>query len=141
MACKYERRKFSEIDINDAFFDSLKNDYIEFPKWFEKKCNQDEYAFVFTDEIGIGAFMYLKKEREVINLSNITLLPENRLKIGTLRLAERYRGKRLGEGALDLALWKWRDENLDEIYISVFEKYIVLVDLLKNSVFPMSVLM
>ena len=60
MAGKYKRIKFSEINLNDPFFDSLKDDYIEFPEWFKKKCFQEEYSFVFKDEAGIGAFIYLK---------------------------------------------------------------------------------
>lgn len=132
MAGKYKRIKFSEINLNDPFFDSLKDDYIEFPEWFKKKCFQEEYAFVFKDEAGIGAFIYLKIEKEEIQLENNSLEPKNRLKIGTLCLAERCRGKRLGEGSLGLALWKWRDENLDEIYVTVFEKHILLIDLLKK---------
>lgn len=30
-------RKFSEIDLNDSFFDSLKASYAEFSDWFNRK--------------------------------------------------------------------------------------------------------
>lgn len=43
MAGKFERKRFSEIDLNDPFFDSLKADYpgtsssTGFVQWFTKK--------------------------------------------------------------------------------------------------------
>ena len=44
MAGKFERKRFSEIDLNDPFFDSLKADYpgtsssTGFVQWFTKSC-------------------------------------------------------------------------------------------------------
>lgn len=32
-----EIKKFAEINLNDPFFDSLKRDYSDFPKWFKRK--------------------------------------------------------------------------------------------------------
>lgn len=31
-------KKFKEVDLNDPFFDSLKNSYEEFPLWFARKA-------------------------------------------------------------------------------------------------------
>ncbi|MCZ8489878.1 hypothetical protein O9992_31010 [Vibrio lentus] len=31
-------QKFSEINLNDSFFDSLKADYVEFSDWFDRKA-------------------------------------------------------------------------------------------------------
>jgi len=36
-------KKFSEIDINDPFFDSLKSDYIGFEDWFSRKAEKKAY--------------------------------------------------------------------------------------------------
>ena len=55
MAGKFERKSFSEINLNDPFFDSLKADYpgsatsTSFIKWFRKKTDQGERALVFED--------------------------------------------------------------------------------------------
>lgn len=44
MPGKFELKKFSELDLSDRFFDSLKNDYpadennIGFENWFKKKA-------------------------------------------------------------------------------------------------------
>jgi len=102
MPGKFKWIKFSEVDLRDSFFDELKNDYQEFPLWFRKKSDTGECALIFTDEQGIGAFVYFKEENEPIKLIDKKLPTKHRIKIGTLRLAKRLRGKRLGEGALVL---------------------------------------
>ena len=62
------------------------------------------------------------QEEEMIYSKEIALelldkvLPaKERIKIGTLRLAERFRGQRLGEGALGVALWRWQEQEVEEI--------------------------
>lgn len=132
MAGKFEWHKFSEVNLEDPFFDSLKIDYVEFPEWFKKKSEAGEYTLVFHDTQGVGAFVYLKKENEEIKLINKTLPAIPRIKIGTLRLAERFRGMRLGEGALGVSLWKWRDVKAEEIYVTVFKKHTELINLFER---------
>lgn len=132
MAGKFEWHKFSEVNLEDPFFDSLKTDYVEFPDWFKRKSDTGEYALVFHDEQGVGAFVYLKRENEAIELLDKTLPAKPRVKIGTLRLAERFRGLRLGEGALGVSLWKWRDDNVDDIYVTVFERHTELINLFER---------
>ena len=42
--------KFSEIDLNDPFFDSLKDDYKEFSDWFKRKANDYAYVLYITEK-------------------------------------------------------------------------------------------
>ncbi|HBC89824.1 MAG TPA: hypothetical protein DCZ00_00080 [Lactococcus sp.] len=124
MAGKFERKRFSEIDISDPFFNTLKQDYPEFERtWFPKGVQENREALVFSDEIGLGAFIALKRETEAIVLQEGVIPARPRIKISTFRLAERFRGKRLGEGALGLILWDWQNSKLDEIYLTVFQKH------------------
>ena len=132
MLDKFVWKKFSEVNLGDSFFDSLKSDYEEFPDWFSRKSEEGEEALVYHDEGGISSFVYLKNEDEEINLANTTLPKKKRIKIGTFRLAERVRGKRLGEGALGVSLWRWQESLLDEIYVTVFEKHEVLINLFEK---------
>ncbi|MGE5580249.1 MAG: hypothetical protein ACM3WU_09425 [Bacillota bacterium] len=108
MAGKFVLKKFADIDLSDPFFDSLKKDYPAdasnkgFEKWFQKKAATGSTALVFDDDIGLGAFVCLKEEDEPIVLGRGLLPALPRVKISTLCIAERYRGQRLGEGALGL---------------------------------------
>lgn len=132
MAEKFTWKKFKDIDLNDSFFDSLKNDYPEFPEWFKKKSNSDESALVYYDSIGVAAFIYLKRENEKISLVDGAIPAAERLKIGTLKLSERIRSQRLGEGALGVALWYWQQVKYNEIYVTAFEKHTQLVNLFER---------
>ena len=140
MAGKFIHKRFSDININDPFFDSLKRDYpgsatsTEFTKWFAKKAAEGKEALVFEDEQGVGAFVNLKPgEAEEIKLSNGRVLPyDSRLKITTIKIDERFRHQRIGEGALGLTLWDWRDRGVNEIYVTVFKKHVSLIFLLEK---------
>ena len=138
MAGNFERKLIGDINLNDHFFDSLKADYPGngnsrgFIDWFHRKAG--EKALVFEDEDGIGAFIKLKpSEVEKIDLQDGTSLPAvDRMKISTIKIDERYRNRRIGEGALGLILWEWRDLGANEIYVTVFDKYTSLIFLLEE---------
>jgi len=138
MPGKFSFKKFSDIDINDTFFDELKADYpgsehsTGFVEWFAKKVIARDTALVFEDDDGVGAFVALKDEEEPVALESGVLPAIPRMKISTLRLAQRYRGQRLGEGALGLTLWQWRRKNSPEIYVTVFEKRDSLIGLFER---------
>lgn len=140
MAGKFSHKLFSDININDPFFDSLKKDYpgtatsTAFPDWFAKKAAEGKEALVFEDEQGIGAFVNIKPgEEEEIKLDDGRVLPfDSRLKITTIKIDDRYRHQRIGEGALGLTLWAWRDLGINEIYVTVFEKHADLIPLLEK---------
>lgn len=140
MTGKFERKLFSEINLDDPFFDSLKADYPGTPTstgfimWFTKKAADGKKALVFEDDQGIGAFINLKpNEAEEIKLADGKILPKvNRLKISTIKIDERYRNRRIGEGALGLTLWEWQKLGTDEIYVTVFDKHSSLILLLEK---------
>lgn len=140
MSGKFERKLFSEINLDDPFFDSLKTDYpgtassTAFTTWFASKSAAGKKALVFEDEQGIGAFVNLKYgETEEIKLDDSRILPkEDRIKITTIKIDDRYRNQRIGEGALGLTLWEWKDSCTNVIYVTVFEKHISLISLLEK---------
>ena len=124
MAGKFTRVPFAQVNLDDPFFDSLKKDYPEFAgTWFPKAIRQNREALVFMDEKGLGAFIATKPENEAISLKEGVFAACPRLKISTLLLAERFRGQRLGEGAIGLILWEWQRSKLEEIYVTVFPQH------------------
>ena len=78
-------KTFADIDINDVFFQSLKEDYPEFVSWFIRKSAQD--AFVQYDEYGnISGFLYLKLEEKVVEDVRPVIRAEKILKVGTFKI-------------------------------------------------------
>ena len=114
-----EVKRFSDLDIHDTFFDSLRASYPEFNAWFQKKANGGEKAYVFFDEAGkIIDFLYLKIEEEEL-LDVVPPLPaKRRLKVGTFKLISRgtRRGERFMKKIMDCAI----AANVEEIYVTIF---------------------
>lgn len=119
---------FSKIDLNDIFFDSLKKDYQEFEDWFLRK--QDHKAYYFETNEGIQAFLYLKIEEDAINDVVPSLPAKRRVKIGTLKINPHGTkfGDRFIKKAIDFAILN----SANELYVTVFEKHVPLVNLLKK---------
>lgn len=138
MPGKFSLRYFSDIDLNDPFFDSLKNDYqgsvktSEFTTWFNNKALEGRTALVFNDDEGLGAFIAIKPEAERIELDELIMPAIQRLKICTFLISPRYRGQRLGEGALGLILWKWQQFGYKEVYVTVFKSHKDLITQLEK---------
>lgn len=122
-------KSFSEIDLSDPFFDSLKADYQGFTQWFNKKSKKGENAYVLIDK-GIQAFLYLKSEEGTIDDVTPVLKSGIRVKIGTMKVNPH--GTRLGERfikkAFDYALAK----SISELYVTVFPKHTYLINLYKK---------
>ncbi|MEK3864633.1 N-acetyltransferase [Paenibacillus sp. FSL H7-0716] len=130
-----EPKKFYQINLNDPFFETLKEDYPEFEQWFKKKG--DEIAQVFYNESDtLEAFLYMKTEIGPINDVQPILDGGLWLKVGTMKVNPH--GTRLGERfikkILDYAIVK---DTLN-IYVTVFEKHQKLVETFKKYGFKVS---
>ena len=110
---------FGKIDLNDPFFESFKNDYIGFDKWFNKKA--DEIAYVCSSEDGhILAFLFVKIEDQNESYSDMApqFAPKRRLKIGTFKVISN--GYKLGERFLKIVFDNALLFNVEEIYVTIF---------------------
>lgn len=114
--------KFEEVDLSDTFFDSLREDYEgqKFDQWFKKKGK--EAAYVFEDKDGLKGFLYLKielpSEPDYLKITP-TLSSKKRLKIGTFKIDSS--GLRLGERFLKIIFDNASKNDVDEIYVTLFE--------------------
>lgn len=117
---------FKDVDLKDTFFDSLKQNYAEFPDWFSKKA--EEKAYVFKNEGGfIDGFLYLKMETGEIEDTEPILPKNRRLKIGTFKI--NAHGTRMGERFIKKALDHALYQKVNEIYVTIFPHHIQLVNL------------
>ena len=117
-ALKIQRKPFKKIDINDPFFNSLRDDYNDFNKWFLRKS--EEIAYVYFDEEKIIGFLYIKYEPPSENYSDITpyFRPCHRLKIGTFKVT--FNGMKLGERFLKVVFDNAIHYKVDEVYVTMF---------------------
>lgn len=108
---------FGDVNLDDAFFDSFRQDYSGFNTWFNRKA--DEWAYVCTSERGdLVAFLYLKREGFDENYSDIspTFNRAQRLKIGTFKVLSN--GFKLGERFLKIVFDNALLYRVDEIYVT-----------------------
>lgn len=117
-----QKLKFGRIDLNDSFFDSLKEDYEGFEKWFIKKYDDEVYITINSNNGMLLSFLYLKIEDKTENYSNInpTLPSKKRLKIGTFKVINN--GFRLGERFLKIIFDNALKNKVEEIYVTIFNK-------------------
>ena len=121
--------RFSDLDLNDPFFDSLKREYAEFNTWFSSKAN--EFAYTSRSEDGtLDGFLYLKSESQAVQDVIPPLPATARLKIGTFKIVPR--GTRLGERFVKKAFDHALADGIGEIYVTVFPHHVSLIDLLER---------
>lgn len=127
--------QFKDLNINDEFFDSLREDYegIKFNVWFKKKSDNDEFAYVYKKSQKIAGFLYLKKEIDEDNTIKPKFDKKTRLKVGTFKIdSSLASGFRLGERFLKIIFDNAINLKVDEIYITLFENKRKEVDVLKK---------
>lgn len=114
-----KKKHFGEIDLADPFFDSFKQDYKGFDKWFNGKADSD--AYVTSVQGKILSFLYLKIEEAGSDYSDITppFPRKKRLKIGTFKVVSN--GVRLGERFMKIVFDNAITNKVDEIYLTIFD--------------------
>lgn len=115
-----KKKNFAEVDVNDTFFDSFKNDYSEFEYWFNK--NAEKECYVSYIEGKLIAFLYLKIEDENEVYSDISPVfkKSRRLKIGTFKVTAN--GYKIGERFLKIIFDNAINNKVNEIYVTLFNK-------------------
>lgn len=111
---------FGEVNIKDRFFDSFRNDYAEFDRWFNKKA--EEPCYVCYSDNNLTAFLFIKIEDKEENYSEITpsFTRKKRLKIGTLKVTGN--GYKIGERFLKTIFDNANQYKVEEIYVTIFSK-------------------
>lgn len=123
------------IDVNQSFFDSLREGYKEFNKWYSKKALEGFKAYCsFLDDSDsqLGAFLYIKKEGtdEQYEGFEKKLSHNPRVKISTMKVKDK--GKRIGESLIDIVFKEARAAGVSEIYTTVYPEHTDFIDLLKE---------
>ena len=113
-------QRFSDIDLNDSFFDSLRASYSEFNEWYNKKAAAGATAYCYYVDNELKDFLYLKIEEEELSDLTPALPAKKRLKVGTFKVdndnRHTTRGERFMKKIMDMAI----AEDVDEIYVTMF---------------------
>lgn len=113
-------QRFSDIDLNDSFFDSLRASYPEFNEWYNKKAAAGATAYCYYVDNELKDFLYLKIEEEELSDFTPALPAKKRLKVGTFKVdndnRHTTRGERFMKKIMDMAI----AEDVDEIYVTMF---------------------
>ena len=117
-----QKIQFGKIDLRDSFFQSLKEDYPGFEKWFLRKYDDEAYITVNSNNSRLLSFLYLKIEDENENYSDLNPVfqPKKRLKVGTFKVISN--GFRLGERFLKIIFDNALKNNVDEIYVTIYDR-------------------
>lgn len=118
---------FSEIDLQDKFFDSLRRDYPGFNTWYQNKASEGEKAYVNYINKSLEGFLYLKNDGSCVDDVNPVLSGERILKIGTFKINPHK--TRLGERFVKVALDHALKENYELCYVTIFDKHEKLIEL------------
>lgn len=119
------------INTDDAFFDSLREDYKGFDSWINRKKKDHSKAFVtYLDNNKIGAFLMLKveNESEIYDDFETEFCRAKRIKISTFKVIDN--GKAIGEAFIKVIINYALNLAIDEIYVTAFKKQEKLIDLL-----------
>ena len=113
-------QRFSDIDLNNPFFDSLRASYPEFNEWYNKKAAAGATAYCYYVDNELKDFLYLKIEEEELSDLTPVLPAKKRLKVGTFKVdndnRHTTRGERFMKKIMDMAI----AEDVDEIYVTMF---------------------
>ena len=88
-----------ELDLNDEFFDSLKQDYYNFSNWFKKYQDNNAYGYVSYNNNKLSSLLILKIEEETNDLK-YPISNKRRLKISTFKVNNTKTG--IGEEYLNI---------------------------------------
>lgn len=127
-----EYKLFGDINLQDTFFDSLRQDYQGFDSWYNKKASQGEKAYILYEENELVCFLYLKEENPIDNIDITPPLDPTKawIKVGTFKVVPHKTklGERLIKRMFDFAISK----NIFNLYLTTFPKQEPLINLLTH---------
>lgn len=128
-----EQEFLYNINLEDEFFSTLRSDYKDFDKWFIKKQRRGTIVYVTkTKENKVTSFLMLKEEDENEDYSFFEkpFNPAKRIKISTFKVSDT--GKKIGQRFMKIIINEAVQKNVDEIYVTIFEKQKSLINFFKK---------
>jgi predicted nucleic acid-binding protein len=117
------------IPLQDTIFDSLREDYPGFDKWWREKCVGQHRRCWVVDDNGIAGLVVRKDETGTD--TEATTKAAKILKICTFKVRPEKRGVKLGELLLKKIFWFAQLNHYDVAYVTTYDGQEALIDLLE----------
>ncbi len=107
------------IDQDDDIFDSLRQGYPDFDKWWRRKCvGEHRPCWVATIDNELAGLVVRKEETHA---EACTKYPGPKiLKVCTFKVKPKFRGEKLGELLLKQVVWFAQKNSFDLVYLTTF---------------------
>ena len=116
-----------DLDLDDPFFDSIREDYPGFDGWLQRVGRGGRNCYALREGGNLEALMIYK---EVEAASDYAGVPPNSFKISTLKVSSTAEGKKLGELFLKIAVWAAFQQRRAGVFVTVFPRHEGLVHIL-----------
>ena len=117
------------IPLDDAIFDSLREDYPPFDQWWREKCVREHRSCWIVDDGNIAGLIVRKDE--VPEKTDAKLPATKILKICTFKVRPEKRGFKLGELLLKKVFWYAQRNSYDLVYVTTYAAQVTLIDLIE----------
>ena len=119
-----------ESEIEQPFFDSLRDSYHEFNAWFLKCSKENRKCYLLKVDDKITALLIYRKEKS--SNHNLPSVTHDAIKMCTLKVAETVFGYRLGELFLNKMFELCIKSSTKYLYLTVFPHHTHLINLLSK---------
>jgi len=120
-------RSLHALRRDAPIFESLREDYPNFDRWFRQVSQEGRQAWVIEPDGGDYAGICIWKLRD-----DELRLGGKVMKISTFKVAEEHRGRRYGELLLKAAFNELRANRYDHVWLTVFERHETLIAMLED---------
>jgi GNAT superfamily N-acetyltransferase len=123
--------------LSDEIFDSLRDGYPGFDRWWRTKCVAEHRPCWVVSIAGEIAALVVRKEETHAQAGTRHPGPKI-LKVCTFKVKPKFRGEKLGELLLKQILWFAQKNAFDMVYLTTFESQAVLIEVLLYYGFEMT---
>lgn len=117
------------IPLAHPIFDSLREGYPDFDRWWKKCVRQMRKCWIVTDDGDLAGIVVRKDEEE--GDTDARTKAAKILKICTFKVRPEYRGIKLGELLLKQVLWFAQTNRYDLVYVTTYSDQDTLIELLQ----------
>lgn len=124
-----KQQKFSDVNLSDPFFSTLKKDYPKFENWFNSHPDRNAYV-LYDDTRNIQGFLHLKNESGIINDIRPKINASKILKVATFKVVAH--GTKMGEQFIKVIMDNAINQSADLCYVTIFPKHQNLIKLVQS---------